>query len=333
MKHFLLLVLSCFFIAGTATAQSLVSFTALTGVKAAREKVSQMGYTDAKLLQINTYNNHHQPIFKYSDKYNVCTNGKAFQWMYIFSYTQDSKVVVISVTNEDGKFVPIVKDNLSVLEFNAMDNHIEYQGLDGFIEFPNSVVDSDFPFIFRQNVGSIQVIDNENSYTSLLLTSRQNSQKRLTDYNFDKKVLDSLYPFIWQYSGHGQNIGIDGNWGGSAGSIIAFSAMNGEFFYEFLTTNVEEFSTPSTLTLSPNPTTGSISIKGTTTSPQIPIHVRIIDALGRQHHQQYTQASADGTFTFMWDGMAGGESLPTGAYSAVMTAGSVVKSMPFEVVR
>ncbi len=333
MKHFLLLVLSCFFIAGAATAQSLVSFTALTGVKAAREKVSQMGYTDAKLLQINTYNNHHQPIFNYSDKYNVCYNGKALHWIYLFSYTQDSKVLVISVTNEAGKFVPIVKDNLSLLEFNAMDNHLEYQGLDSFIELPNSVVDSDFPFIFRQNVGSIQVIDNENSYTSLLLTSRQNSQKGLTDYNFDKKILDSLYPFIWQYSGHGQNIGIDGSWGGSAASIIAFSAINGEFFYDFHTTDVEEFSTPSTLTLSPNPTSGNISIKGITTAPQIPIHVRIIDALGSQQYQEYTQASADGSFTFMWDGQTGGESLPTGAFSAVMTVGSVVKSVPFVVVR
>ena len=104
-------------------------------------------------------------------------------------------------------------------------------------------------------------------------------------------------------------------------------------FSWYATTGIVETTALSTLTLSPNPTTGSITIKGTTTSPQIPIHVRIIDALGRQHHQEYTQASADGIFTFIWGGQHGGESLPAGAYSAVMTVGSVGKSVPFVVVR
>ncbi|MBK9248033.1 MAG: hypothetical protein IPM69_07980 [Ignavibacteria bacterium] len=334
MKHSLLLVLTCLFFVSTASAQNLESFTALTGAKVAREKVAQLGYIDAKLLQINTYNNHHQPIFNYSDKYNACYNGKALHWIYIFSYTQDSKVLVISVTNEEGKFVPVVKDDLSLLEFNALDNHVEYQRIDNYTELPYSLVDSDFSFIFKQLEIGIHVIDNEHSYTSLLLTSRQNSQRGSGIYNFDNKVLDSLFPFIWEYSNHGESIGIDGNWGGgSAASILAFSAINGDYFYHFQTTNVEESSNSTTINLSPNPTTGNISIIGTTASPISPVNVKIIDALGRIVHQENLTASADGTFTYVWDSNTEGNIIPSGAYSAVMSVGSLVKSVPFVVVR
>ncbi|MFN8359003.1 MAG: hypothetical protein U0264_03725 [Candidatus Kapaibacterium sp.] len=329
----LLLLLACCSILTKASAQNLENFTALTGAKAAREKVAQMGYSDAKLLQINTYT-HNLPIYNYNTIYNEYSEGKALQWIYVFSHSQDNMIITLSVTNEKGSFTITIKDSMSVKSYNAKEDKIEYLHLEDFNDLPTTMIDSDFPFILDSGPFPFQLYNDSHSLGTFTLNSYKNSE-----YGWyglaNTMAIDSLSTFVWVVTLNSGGRGLDGSWSGSNSLTAGFSGINGIQLFHHRTTDVQEpISTETSYFLiSPNPTTGSISINGTTTSPQIPIHVRIIDALGRQQYQDYTQASPDGTFTFIWDGLAGGESLPTGAYSAVMTVGSVVKSVPFVVVR
>ncbi len=224
-------------------------------------------------------------------------------WCYLFSYDSNKRLISLSVKNENSTFTMRIIKQILTKDFEYSANELGFRSMypNVFHDLPlNSIItDSNFSPKF----------DLSHHYYSIL-SSRQ---------NLYCPWYDTTCSFDWyMVFGHGEG---------------CFSACTGQLLS--FTDDVQESSTSfsSLPSISPNPTTGSISIKGTTTSPQIPILVRIIDALGIQHHQEYTQAIADGTFTFLWDGVAGGESLPTGAYSALMTVGSVVKSVPFVVVR
>ncbi|MBK9248034.1 MAG: hypothetical protein IPM69_07985 [Ignavibacteria bacterium] len=311
MKHLFTLVLACLLIASAASAQNLEYFTALKGISTARAMITSLGIADAKLIAINSHID--DDIINFQGiKNKLDSTGHALNWNYLFSYNTDSRLKLISLSKPNGNFSIGERYDIATIDYDTLYEDFSYT-LDNFIDMPTGLVDSDFLSDIEQpNIRHSEIYYSLTSVSNLRRVDSTFIWEKCVGYiHYESNGLVDTYGTLW----------------------IIYFAETGILKGSGGTLEVQDKDINSTFTLSPNPTTGNISIKGTTASPISPVNVRIINALGKILHQENITASADGTFTYVWDSNTDGNLIPTGAYSAVMTVGSVVKNVPFVVVR
>ena len=238
------LLLSLFF-SINIYAQNYEFFSALEGVPAAKAKAIELKLNDSKLIFIGAFD-----TFFGEPQYNVqsCWQGKAQNWFYIFSYNNDTNLVLISITKGFNIFVAFVPFDLNVGSF-LIDNFGYY--FKSCEPLPDSLKDSDTKFYLHEIKDSTRTILPDSCMFRIGIGAKENFPG--LDKYFDDK-------FIWFVS---ERYWIDNGFGGKQeeGGEIVISALTGNYLMGWFTVNVEDYKIEeSDIIIKPNPVTDYINI-------------------------------------------------------------------------
>ncbi len=268
MKYFRLFLVLIIIVLFTLTlsSQTYEHFSAFSGVNTAKSKVTQLGYTDDKLICIGAF----AYISGNPHTSNTAVDGNTQNWLYLFATNSDSKLVIISVTKQNGVLsseflsesdskqdIEMGFDSFSMVDFN---------------ELPQNLVNSDSIYIeYGQNILKKINVDIPCIIHRFVLLSVKNHHLSIDEKFINEDYIWDITMSCHDYEPFGQS-GWERYW---------LSAVSGKTIAWVASTGVNDNNLSNSLfQVSPNPATDFIDLNIINGASPIASEVQIFNMLG-----------------------------------------------------